>query len=184
MRRVITTLFILAVAMLPTAVFAGQIWTDGNGDGLPDTNKLQALPSDNVTVSIWFDTQSFEMTYYQTYIQRDPCVQFVGATYEAGGGTTFPIDNFQHPFRTGHARSGLSPTHGVYRVGTITFHVEAPINCCVVPHIDGGDAPYSIIGNNATGGYAFFQSRFGTCWEGEGVSTEPTSWGNIKGLYQ
>ena len=183
MRRMITILFILAVAMLPAAAFAGQIWTDGNGDGLQDSGKFIAPPSTNVTVGVYIDTQSFNFSYFQGWIQRAPCLSFVSGTYVISGGTNFPIDNFTHPQRTGLAGSGYPNRHGIIFLGNLVFHVETPLNCCVVPSIDGGDAPYSILGNNATGGYQFFTSAFGTCFEFVN-STEPTSWGNIKGLYQ
>ncbi len=188
MRRVITTLFILAVAILPTAAFAGQIWTDGDGDGLPDAAKFVGrLPSDLVTVQVWIDTQSYAFSYFQAWIERAPCLTFVSATYAITGTTnTIPVDNFTHPQRTGISGTGaVQPgRHGVVLIGSITFHIETIANCCVNPIIDLGNPPYSILGNNPQGTYQAFQSASGTCYDGPVVGTEDKSWGAIKGLYR
>ena len=182
MSRMITILSILAVAMLQAAAFAGQIWTDGNGDGQPDVGpKFIAPASTNVTVDVWVDTQSFAFTYFSAFIQRNPCLTLVNGSYVITGGTTFPLNTFEHPLRAGFGGSGFCNRHGVILIGRLTYHVDTPLNCCVVPWIDGADAPYSLLGS--AGGYQFFTSAYGSCYQFP-TSTEPTSWGNIKGLYQ
>jgi hypothetical protein len=62
MRRFLTVAVAAAVLALCSGANAGQIWTDGNGDGLPDVDPIVAAPSTNVTVGLWMDAQSCNWT--------------------------------------------------------------------------------------------------------------------------
>lgn len=183
MRRLITTLFVLSVALLPAAAFAGQIWTDGNGDGAPDVGPLPGVPSQVVTVDVWLDTQSFTFTSFQAWTQYDPqCAQYQSGQVTLAGGVPDIIDTFSNPRGRGMTGSGYAPTHGVVRIGSLSFHLSA-VPCCVSPITDTSNpyGTFSIISGTTT--YLLFSTASGTCW-GQLDSTEPTSWGNIKGLYQ
>lgn len=183
MRRLITSLFIIAVAMLPAAAFAGQIWTDGDGDGLPDGAKFIAEPSAVVSVDIWIDTQSFVFTYFQCWVERQQCLTFQSGQYTITGGTPDVIDTFSNPNATGFTGSGFANLHGVIKVARATFHIDLPGNCCVFPIIEYPN-PFgttSILGAGTA--YQLFTTFGRTCW-GPPIANEETSWGAIKGLYQ
>ncbi len=70
MHRIILAVVTAIALIVPTTALAGQIWTDGDGDGLPDQAKLFVFPSTNLTVDVWIDTQSYAFTYFQTWIER------------------------------------------------------------------------------------------------------------------
>ncbi len=187
MHRTLLTLLIAAVvASLAAGASAGQIWTDGNGDGLPDAVSFYGdLPSTNVSVDVWIDTQSYAFTYFQGWIERQPgCMTFVGGSYDISGGTNVPIDTFTHPARVGLGGTGYQDRHGVILLGRLTYHLESISSCCVVPIIDLGNPPYSILGNNPQGTYLTLKSYSGSCWENDGDATERKSWGAIKGIYR
>jgi hypothetical protein len=185
MRRLITTVFMFALVMAPAAVFAGQVWTDGNGDGLPDVANQNRQPSDLVTVDVWIDSQSFQWTYYQAWIERDPC--FVSATgvYVVTGGSNFPLDmDVSRPMTAGFAGSGFN-RHGAVLVGRLTAHYAgSPAKCCFRPVINIED-PYGVFSIVGAGtAYLTFATASGTCVQRPPQSTEATTWGAIKGIYQ
>src|SRR5262245_45371289 len=79
-------------------VGAAQIWTDGNGDGLPDVGPITVAPSTSVTVGLWIDAESLNWTNYLAYVEWTPgCIQYESATYVITGGNNFPIDDSSHP---------------------------------------------------------------------------------------
>ncbi len=198
MRRLITMVFLLALALAPASVFAGQIWTDGNGDGLPDChfndpycnvhcpapqNHLERRDSDLITIDVYLDSQSFQWTNYQAWVQRDGCFQFVSGQYRVTGGTNFPLDNVSNPNATGFAGFGFNQ-HGVVLVGTLTVHYNGLVKWCLWPiiEIDNPYGTFSVLGT--TSSYFLFNTRCGTCVAPPPSSTEPTTWGAIKGIYQ
>src|SRR5262245_27777386 len=186
MRRLMTTVFLFALALAPATVFAGQIWTDANGDGLADPAvPFPASVSDNVTVRIFFDSQSFTWTNFQAWAEWQTGLTFnmAGSGYDISGGTNFPIDTFSHPNAVGFAGFGFSAIHGVSLVAHAQFHIDVPTMVCVHPIINVED-PYgvfSILGTQST--YYLFQTAQGSCWQNP-VSAEAKSWGQIKGIYR
>jgi hypothetical protein len=182
MRKLSTTLFLLALALAPASVFAGQVYTDGNGDGLPDGAPFTAAASAQVTVDIYMDSQSFAWTNYQAWIERLN-VSYASHTYAAGNGTPFPIDNFSNPSATGFAGSGAPNRHGLVLIGSLTVHKDVDGLACLTPIIDTAN-PYGTLCIVATtSDYRIFQTAHGSCWDGQNA-TEETNWGAIKGLYQ
>ena len=69
MKRFLTVAVMAALVAFCSSANAGQIWTDGNGDGLPDGAAFPATPSTNVTVGVWIDAQSFTWTNYLAYVE-------------------------------------------------------------------------------------------------------------------
>src|SRR5262245_13179111 len=43
---------------------AGQMWTDADGDGLPDSSPLIRPPCAALTIDLWVDSQSFQFTNF------------------------------------------------------------------------------------------------------------------------
>jgi hypothetical protein len=185
MRRLMTTV-LLALAITPATAFAGQIWTDANGDGLADpADPFPASVSDNVTVRIFFDSQSFTWTNFQAWLEWQPGLTFnlAGSGYDVAGGTNFPIDTFSRPNSVGFAGFGFQGIHGISMVAHAQFHIDATFRVCALPIINPED-PYgvfSILGTQST--YFLFQTGQGSCWQSP-VSTSPATWGKIKGIYQ
>jgi hypothetical protein len=182
MRKLTTTLFLLALALAPAAVFAGQIYTDANGDGLADVGPILGVPaSQNVTVDVYIDSQSFTWTNYQAWVARVG-VSYVSHAYVVAPGTNFGIDNFSNPNATGMGGLGFNK-HGVVLIGSITFHKDVQGMACVQPILDIADpyGTFSIIAT--TSDYRLFATASGSCWN-DINATEEKSWGAIKGLYQ
>ncbi|MFN0151780.1 MAG: hypothetical protein ACKVU1_13865, partial [bacterium] len=67
MKKFLTIALAAAIALCCSSAFAGQVWTDGNADGLPDGGPISVAPNTNVTVGVWVDAQSFSWTNYLVY---------------------------------------------------------------------------------------------------------------------
>jgi hypothetical protein len=165
MKKFLTVALTAAAVALCSSAFAGQIWTDGNGDGLPDGGPpISAPPSSNVTVGVWFDAQAFTFTNFLAYIEwQGQCVSYVSATYVISGGSNFPIDNFSHPSAIGFGGSGFN-RGGVVQVGNATFHVNVPTACCITPIIDQYNPYYVFSQLGAGSAYMLFTTNPGTCY--------------------
>jgi hypothetical protein len=143
---------------------AGQIWTDGNGDGLPDGSPPAAPPSTNVTIGVWIDAQSFSWTNFLAYIEwTGQCISYVSASYVISGGSNFPIDNFSHPRGIGFGGSGYAQG-GVDHIGNMTLHIDSPVSCCVTPIIDQYNPYYVFSQLGAGSAYMLFSTNPGTCY--------------------
>ncbi|MFN0149832.1 MAG: hypothetical protein ACKVU1_03855 [bacterium] len=140
---------------------AGQIWTDGNGDGLPDTSPLTLPPNTDVTIGLWVDAQSFTWTNYLAYIEWTPgSVQFLSATYVVTGGSNFPIDDFSHPNGVGFGGNGFSQG-GVDHIGNVTLRITSPLGA-VTPIIDIYN-PFYVFSQLGSGtAYQLFTTNPGT----------------------
>lgn len=185
MRKLTTMFILLALALAPAAVFAGQVYTDGNGDGLPDVGPIVGVTaSTNVTVSVYLDSQSFTWTNYLYFVERQGA-SFVSHTYTLAPTTShFLIDNASNPNATGMGGLGFN-SHGLVKIGTITFHKDVPGLACVFPIIDTGNPYGTFCSIGTSSDYRLFQTAQGSCWDGVVTnSTEEKSWGAIKGLYQ
>jgi hypothetical protein len=147
---------------------AGQIWTDGNGDGLPDGGTSIVIPpSSNVTVGVWIDAQSFSWTNFLAYVEwSGNCFSYVSASYVISGGSNFPIDNFSHPSGIGFGGSGYAQG-GVDQIGNLTLHVNTPLSCCVTPIIDVYNPYYVFSQLGAGSAYMLFVTNPQTCYNGD-----------------
>ncbi len=186
-RRATVRILVVACLIYSFAAFADaadQIWTDGNGDGLPDPPTLPAPPiGDTVTLDIWFDSGSFQFTNYIVFVQRDPCLSFVSAEYVIAGGFNFPVDTFSNPSAVGMGGFGFPPSAGATRVGTISLRKDVSGQCCVLPIVDPQNnfETFSSLGAPA-GAYHLFGVSFGTCW-GQQFGGEESSWGAVQGTF-
>jgi hypothetical protein len=147
---------------------AGQIWTDGNGDGLPDPGQgLPGSPSTNVTIGVWIDAQSFTWTNFLAYIEwSGQCISYVSASYVISGGSNFPIDNFSHPRGIGFGGSGYAQG-GIDHIGNVTLHINTPVSCCVSPIIDVYNPYYVFSQLGAGSAYMLFSTNPFTCYPEE-----------------
>jgi hypothetical protein len=168
-----TTLRILSATIALVILFgtahAGQIWTDQNGDGLPDGGDLVLVaPSTNVTVGVWIDAQSFAWTNFLAYIEWSGlCISYVSASYVISGGSNFPIDDFSHPRGVGFGGSGYSQG-GIDHIGNVTLHISSPLGCCVTPIIDVYNPYYVFSQLGAGSAYMIFSTNPGSCYNDDG----------------
>jgi len=164
--RTCGALIVAATLALAGRAGAGQVWTDGDGDGLPENGPLPTSASTNVTVGVWIDAQSFNWTNFLVYVEHNnDCLTYVSASYVISG-TVFPIDDDSNPNAIGFGASGFSQG-GIDQIGNITYHIDVPIGCCVTPIIDIYN-PYdtvSLLGNAQA--YMLFTSNPRTCYGSE-----------------
>jgi hypothetical protein len=158
---------LLAMAYLlspPSRVFAAQIWTDGNDDGLPDGDALFVDPGTIVEVGLWIDSEGFGWTNYTTFVEWTPgCIEFNSASYVISGGGNFPIDTSSHPSAVGFSGSGYNE-EGVNHIGNVSFTVLAPVTCCVTP-ITSPENPSYVFSYLASGAdYQLFDTSTATCY--------------------
>jgi hypothetical protein len=164
MKKFLTVALTVAAVALCSSAYAGQIWTDGNGDGLADDSTILAAPSTNVTVGVWFDAQSFVFTNFLAYVEwSGDCISYVSASYVITGGANFPIDNFSHPRAIGFGGSGFN-RGGVAHAGNIVLHINTPVSCCVTPIIDVYNPFYVFSQLGAGSAYQLFTTNPGTCY--------------------
>ncbi len=179
----VASALILAVS---SPAFAGQIWTDVNGDGLPG-DKVFGQPSDNVTVDVWIDSQSFVFSEFQAVIDIGTA-NFVAAAplpLPCTGGT---VSSPPVVIAQGTGCPGL---HGVLKVARFTIHINDCVTC-PTPLIKDGESPSKSL--TCTGqvsrligsGNIFCFSTFGfDCVECDAPSAnENKTWGRVKGLYR
>jgi hypothetical protein len=159
--------------------WAQTVWTDGNADGLPDLDALNAGPGSVVTVDVWIDTASFNFTNYLTFVEWGANETLVNAEYLIQGGATFPIDTFSDPVAVGLGGYGLNGLAGTQLLGRVTFTLNDDGPWCVSPIVDSTRPSYafSALGNGPS--QALFQSMYGTCWEQS--SQNGQSWGGFEG---
>lgn len=166
MRRFLPATITTALLTLFSSANAGQVWTDGDGDGLPDSGPLSATPSTNVTVGVWVDSQSFTYTNYLIYVEHDnSCITYVSASYAVIHEPTFPIDNFSNPNAIGFGVTGINQS-GVDQIGFITYHIDTPTACCVEPIIDPYNPYYTFSQLGAGSAYMLFTTNPSTCYNG------------------
>ena len=168
MKRLLSVTLVAALFALCGSAHAGQIWTDGNGDGLPDGTLFTAPPSTNVTVGVWIDAQSFNWTNFLAYIEwSGDCISYVSAQYVVGGVAQFPIDDFSHPRAIGFGGSGGNGS-GVTHIGNMTLHINTAVACCVTPIIDIYNPYYVFSQLGAGSAYMLFSTNPGTCYNDDG----------------
>jgi hypothetical protein len=144
-----------------------SIWTDFDGDGLPDlSGPTFAEPGRLVSVDLWIDGGDFVWTNYLAFVEWNPdCMSLASASYLISGGGNFPIDNFSHPNAVGfggycYDQGGLD---ALKRIGRLSFTIDSPGFCCVTPIIDPNN-PYYVFSMLAAGSaYRLFSSGSGTC---------------------
>jgi len=159
--------FLAALALLTAAAgaSAGQIWTDGDGDGLPDAGLVSTAPDSSLTVGIWVDSQSFAWTNFLAYVEWAPgCATFVSGEYVVAGVAPFPVDDFSHPSGVGFGGQGAAPPiSGVTHLANATLRIDAPVGCCIVPIIDVANPSYVFSQLGAGSDYLIFASNPGSC---------------------
>jgi hypothetical protein len=165
--RFSVTLLAAAFAALGVAhvAAAATIWTDSDGDGLPDGSTPFVIPpSTNFTIGLWIDSEGFAWTAFAAYVEWTPGIlSYVSAQYVVTGGANFPIDNFTHPTGMGFSGSFFSG-NGVTHIGNVILHVNSPFAGCVTPIIDEQN-PYRVVSIlTDPPAYTLFSSASGSCY--------------------
>jgi len=146
---------------------AARIWTDANGDGLPDADSVFAgAPNDVVGVDLWIDSEGFTFANYQAWIERPAGSSFVSAEYFISGGSNFPIDGFSNPSATGLAGFGFADLSGVSRIGRLSFQLGTGEGPCATPIVDAGHPLETFSSLGTPTEYALFETSTGSCWGG------------------
>lgn len=155
----------LAIVVVSERAGAASIWTDANGDGLPDAETpLVIPPSTNVTIGVWIDSEGFAWTGYAAYVEWTPGIlSYVSAAYVVTGGSNAPIDNFSHPSGMGFSGWGFSRS-GVTRIGNVTLHVLSPFAGCVTPIIDEQNSYRVVSILTDLPNYTLFASADSSCY--------------------
>jgi len=164
MKKFLTIALAAALALCCSSAFAGQVWTDGNGDGLPDGGPFVVAPNTSVTVGVWVDAQSFSWTNFLVYVEYNRnCATFQNATYVISGGSNFPIDNFSNPNAIGFSGQGYAQG-GVDHIGNVGFQINSPVACCITPIIDLYNPYYTFCQLGTQSGYQLFTTSSETCY--------------------
>ncbi|MFN0150455.1 MAG: hypothetical protein ACKVU1_07060 [bacterium] len=165
-RHLLFILLAIAATAFGGDANAGQIWTDFNGDGLPDpAAPFPVYPGATVTLDLWIDAQSFAWSNFLAYVEWSPgAVSFVSASYTVSGGQNFLLDRFSDPNALGIGGLGYDDRSGIDRLASITLQINDPAAACVVPIIDVNHPSYifSILGNGPA--YQLFTANPGTCF--------------------
>jgi hypothetical protein len=180
MRRVTGPTLVLLLGYCISSIFAAEIWTDANGDGLPDSACVSTVPTgNNISVDVWLDAGTFAFTNFVVFIQHQPCYSFASGQYVITGGSAFPIDSFTHPEAVGFGGWAFPPTTGVQHICQVTYLVAGPGRCAVFPIVDPDDAfgAVSAIGNDSTA--VAFDLGTGSCWRAS-APEDTTSWGRVR----
>ena len=166
-RPVLAAFSVVAVlALAGSPAYPGQIWTDGDADGLPDDGAtLTVAPGEIVSVDIWIDSQAFQWTNFLVYAEWGAaCFSYVSAQYLLTDGKNFPIDRFSHPSGVGFGGFSYDRS-GVEAIGRVNLRLTAPVTCCLTPIIDPNN-PYGVFSQLGQGkSYFLFSSNPGSCWE-------------------
>lgn len=172
MKRFLTVAIAAALLAWCCSANAGQIWTDGDGDGFPDGGPINVAPNTNVTVGLWLDSQGFTWTNYLAYVEWNcNCISYLSASYVVTGGSNFPLDDFSHPCGLGFGGSGFNRS-GVSHVGNMSLRVNTPVNCCVTPIIDIYNPFYVFSQLGAGSAYFLFTTNPRTCYGAPPPATE------------
>lgn len=170
--------------LTPAPLSAGSIWTDGDGDGLPDPHGLSgASPGDEIAVDVWIDTQSFVFTYFQAWVERDKNLRFLDAVVTLSGGAADTVDTFSNPDATGLTGAYFAPRQGVLKVGRMRYVWVDGASCAVRPLTEYGGTwgTFSVLGMGPH--FFLFDASGGTSWA---VFPEPArpavDWGTTKGI--
>lgn len=189
-RLLLTPTLALLLAMA-TAPFGGQpraadMWTDYNGDGLPDPRSpFSVEPGRSVSVDVWLDADGFRWTNFVVYVEWDPsAMTYQTADYLiSGSGTTFPINRYSQTNAVGLGGFGYDSSSGPDRVARVELRYDGDGVACVSPITDSNNTYYSFLGA-APVEYALFADGPGrSCFESR-ESQEPTSWGGVKATFR
>jgi len=150
----------------PDACTGTRIWTDANGDGLPDSGPpAGGIVGDVVSMDLWIDSQGFAWTNYLAYVEWPAgCMSYESAEYLISGGSNFPIDDFSHPSGIGFGGTGYDEI-GIDRIGRVRVRLGSPVACCVTPIIDAGNPFYVFSQLRAGAGFRLFDNLSGSCWQ-------------------
>jgi hypothetical protein len=110
--RLLTISLTIAVMLFCDSASGGQIWTDRDGDGLPDGGLASAAqPSTNATVGVWIDAQSFSWTGFLAVVEwSGDCISYVSASWVITGGGYRRIRSDYAPNTLAFEGAGFSVT--------------------------------------------------------------------------
>ncbi len=164
---------------------AATVWTDADGDGLPDTGTFPTSTGSTVTVDVWIDSESFTWTNFIVFVNRGSNIDAAGGGYyiSSTDGVNFPVDTFTNPEATG--LGGIFyDNHGLERIGYIGARPRVPGVFCLSPIID--PEPYGEFSHLGTqSGYSLFGTSDNTCYDATpSTASLLVSWGTLKALYR
>lgn len=191
------SIFLIVVALaLPVSISnAGQIWTDANGDGLPESGE-NVLPRCSIaTIDVWIDSEAFPFTRFVIWAEWA-----TGLNYVEGSGVVLTsacgpdsIDRSTSPVGIGFSGVACN-VDGIHRIGSFQLQTDDLLTeRCVYPLIDPSHplGTFSILWYE--GFYNLFQVAHGSCGNFicdfgpcpcTPTGTGSKSWGQVKGLYR
>ena len=185
------------VALTGDLAVGATVWTDRNGDGLPDSGVSSIAVGTEFTVDVWIDSETFTWTNYLVYIEHaSGAFKRRDANYWVQG-ANFPVDRFSHPRGFGFGGYGYN-TSGTTKIGWATFKFLGSISSkCISPIIDVNNS-YGVFCQLGSGeSYALFSTGSTSCYktqaggggakvgdDGTIAAEEGSSWGRVKGLFR
>lgn len=164
-RSNVAFLLLLLLLVPPSVVEAAVVWTDADGDGLPDTSTPSVAVDSSVTLDVWIDSEGFEWSDFSVFIELSSGLAYDSASFVITGGSNYPIDDFSNPQAIGFAGSSYD-TGGVTLIGTITATITAGDTVCASPIIDENN-PYETFSQlSSVDSATVFSERASSCWNG------------------
>lgn len=176
----LAALLVLLSASVSQAQFRDlDTWLDSDGDGLPDVGSQNATIGVPVTFDIWWDGKDYvQWTNWlytfslgpgpdssSNYFDNDSTE--VDIVYWISGGTIFPENNFESPYRFQIGGFAFGDLSGVQRVASVSLtpiRTSLPGAACVVQSVDPDQLMASFLGRGAQYG-TFDQGQVsGTCY--------------------
>ncbi len=133
--RIVLAMLLTFLTVLSRLAYGADVWTDGNGDGLPDTSVPTRYLEETVTVDVWIDSQSFSWTAFQVWVEHPSGLAYDSAGYTVTGAANYPIDNFSNPTATGFAGIGYN-NQGLTHIGWVRARIDSADTSCFTPIID------------------------------------------------
>jgi hypothetical protein len=177
-RAAILVALVLLVSLTSSPARSREIWTDANGDGLPDGGAMALAVGDTARLDLWFDSDALNWDGYYLYLgwPRGAFLWTDAGFYE--GVDTWLFDVTWYPDTLGLINF-IPGGSGVYRAAWIELRREVPELSCVEPLL-------GVWSRLRAGGEDYpFSKGHASCFEAAPpTATQPTTWGGIKGLYR